>query len=453
MLLKKNIWLKLFTMASALVMVSCSSDDDIGIIILPDPIELLGEIDFLKTYGGSGEDETVSIVQANDGGFVVLGTTRSTDGDIIDKTGTDSDYWVLKLNSEGDKQWSKTYGGDEDDRATQINKTSDGGYIISGYSRSSNGDVIGNNGFHDFWIVKLNSTGDITWNQNFGFEGSDQAFDVFETSDGGYFASGFLDVTASGGQGNDGRGSVHGVGDFWGIKMDLNGDMIWLLFFGAKMNDRSYDALETADGGFLMVGASESNDFDITDDKGSYDYWAVKMNSDGDKVWTKSLGGSEIDVGFALTKTLDGNYILVGDARSTDKDVSSPIGNADAWAVKFSDNNGAIIWEKSYGGSAFDTARGISSLANGDFAITGSSRSIDGDLTSNKGENDIWLYTIDADGNLGLQMSIGGSSFDFSDQVIETIDNKLVVVGNTESNDFDIAQNQGIKDAVIIKIK
>ena len=419
----------------------------------PVGVNFEGVIDYVKTYGGSGEDEAVAVVQANDGGYVIAGSTTSTDGDITDKTTTDADYWILKVAANGTKVWSKTYGGTEPDKATAIKKTSDGGYIVSGHSRSNDGHVGGNEGFHDYWILKLNAAGDLQWETNFGFSGSDQALNIIQTSDGGYFATGFLDVTASGGQGNDGRNPEHGVGEYWGIKMNSNGQKIWRRYFGGTNNDRSYDVTQTADGGFLMVGASESNDFDIVDDKGSYDFWVVKVSAGGDKQWTKSFGGSEIDVAYSITQTTDGNYMLVGDTRSIDKDVTNPLGNADLWVVKFNKNNGAIIWQKTYGGTEFESARSVHRQVNGTYLIAGSTRSANGDVSSNIGQNDAWILVIDENGQVQYQKNVGGTGLDFADAAIQTTDNKLIVVGNTESSDVDITVNRGIKDLLLIKVK
>lgn len=421
---------------------------------------ILDDVAYIKTFGGGDEDEALSIVESNDGNYLILGSTKSTDGDIEDKAADDVDFWLLKINPAGEKIWSKTYGGSSDDRATKISKTSDGGYMLSGYSRSSDGDVSGNEGFHDMWIAKLDSQGNIQWDKNFGFSGSDQAYDAFQTTDGGYFVTGFLDVTASGGAGDDAqndpgnddsaRENLHGVGEFWGIKLNANGVKQWRRYFGGTSNDRSYDALQTNDGGFLMIGASESTDFDIIDDKGSYDLWAVRLSPNGDLIWTRSFGGIEIDIGYGATKANDGNYIMIGDTRSMDQDVSNPLGNADCWAVKFNDD-GDIIWERTYGGTEFESGRNIIPLSSGNYLISGSTRSPNGDVTENRGQNDIWAIIIDPAGAIIEQKTFGGTSLDFADAAIETSDNKIVIVGNTESNDLDIPQNKGIKDFVVIK--
>lgn len=450
MLLFKNPKLKAFPilLSIPLFLFSCGKDDGPE----PEP-EINGEIELVKTYGGSGIDEAVSVVEANDGSYMVLGTTRSTDGDLIGRSGTDSDFWLVKVSKTGDIIWSKTYGGSNDESASRITKTNDGGFLLSGFTTSNDGDVSENEGFQDYWIVKINASGSIIWEKNFGFSGSDQAYKAFETSDGGYFITGFFDVSASGGGGNDvAKGVLHGVGEFWGIKLKADGTREWRRYFGGTNNDRSYDAVETADGGFLMTGTSESTDFDKTDPKGTYDYWAVRLTAAGDLVWTKSFGGDEIDNSYASLKTQDGNYIMVGDSRSADQDVTSPRGNADAWMVKF-DDNGTKIWQKSFGGSQFDTAHSIVQRSNGDYILSGHSRSNDGDLLINNGVNDAWIFVVDENGGLKFQKSIGGSGLDFASEAIETTDNKIVAVGNTESDDLDIPMSKGSKDFLLIKLK
>ena len=459
MLLKKNnfYFLTLVSIFFSLL-VACGSDntptddtspndDD------PDPSGFLGELIWVKTFGGSNVDQAVGVVESNDGGFVVLGSTNSNDGDVDDRTSAEEyDYWVIKINTNGEKQWSRSYGGSNDETATDINKTSDGGYIISGYSRSNDGDVSGNEGFHDYWILKIDGSGNKLWDKNYGFNGSDKGFGVIQTKDGGYFATGFLDIDESGGQGNDNR-VLHSLGDYWGIKMDANGDRIWRRYFGGSHVDESKDVLQTSDDGFLLIGVSESTDFDITDPRGGNDMWIVKVSEYGDLMWQKSFGGSEIDFGYAVTHTNDGHFIIAGDTRSSDQDVSTSYGNADVWVVKFNASNGGLIWEKSYGGSAFESARGITSLSDGTFLITGNTRSENGDVSNNYGLNDAWAIIINNDGELLLERSIGGTNLDFANKAIETSNNQLIIVGNTESSDNDISLNKGKKDFVIIKMK
>ncbi|KZS39607.1 hypothetical protein AWE51_08120 [Aquimarina aggregata] len=433
----------------------CSSSDDSG-DMQPDTSgqDIKGTIEWVKTFGGTKEDNILSVVEAADGSYVLAGYTQSADGDITDKTATDSDYWILKLSKAGDIVWSKTYGGSGEDRAEKIITTLDGGYAIVGYSRSSDQDVTENAGLQDYWIVKLNASGDVQWQKSFGFAGIDRAFSVVQTNDGGYFMTGFLDVTASEGDGNDDKSAntKHGVGEFWGIKLDASGEKEWRRFFGGSNNDRSYDTLQTEDNGFLMIGSSESIDFDITNSKGSYDFWVVKINSEGTKLWQKSFGGTEIDVAYAMAATGNGTYVIVGDSRSENGDISEAKGNADLWMIQI-DGNGNLLWQKSLGGTAFDTGRGIQKMRNDGFIITGNSRSNDVNLSENKGESDIWNIMINTSGEIKWNATAGGTKAEFGEDCLETTDQRIVVVGNSESNDFDVPANKGSKDAIIIKYK
>jgi hypothetical protein len=437
-----------------LMVVGCKSDDEIPIITDP-PAEFNGTLAWVETFGGSGIDQATAVVTTGDGAYMVVGSTYSNDGHFAGlKSTTDADYFLMRVRLDGGVDWTKVYGGDDDELATGITKTSDGGYVLVGYSRSDNCFTGSNGGFHDYYILKVDGQGNEIWCQNFGYPGSDQAQDIIETREGDLMVTGFFDVSASGGQGNDDRenaGTLHGVGEYWGIKLDADGQFFWKRYFGGSNNDRSYNVMQTNDGGFVLIGASESDDFDITDSKGSYDYWAVKLSVEGDLEWTRSFGGSEIDIAYDIATTLDGNFLIVGDARSNDQDVSTNYGNADIWLVAI-DPQGNLIWEKSLGGSMFDSAKNLLPMNNNLYCVTGSSRSNDVDVTTNNGENDAWTVVVDAQGTIIFEVAIGGSSLDFSEGAAQGVDGALLIVGNTESSDGDIIQNLGYKDILIYKI-
>ena len=204
---------------------------------------------------------------------------------------------------------------------------------------------------------------------------------------------------------------------------------------------------------FILAGSSESDDFDITNSQGSYDFWVVKLTNTGDLIWQKSYGGSGIEIGYDITKTSDGNYLVVGDTRSADGNITNLKGSSDFWAIKISDTDGALLWERTYGGTDFESARAVTTLQDGGFAIVGSAKSNDVDINANYGQNDIWVIKISDTGNLTWEKNFGGTQLDFAYGIVETNDEKLVVVGNTQSADQDVSVNQGIKDALIIKIK
>jgi len=195
----------------------------------------------------------------------------STDGDVNGNHG-DADYWIVKLNSTGNIMWQKSYGGSSADYAESIKQTTDGGYIIAGFSESTDGDVTENYGYADYWIVKLNSTGNIMWQKSYGGSSRDEAFSIQQTSDGGY----------------------------------------------------------------IVAGYSESTDGDVTGNYSEYDYWVVKLNSTGNIMWQKCLGGSGTDWAFSIQKTADSGYIVAGRSHSTDGDVTGHHGDADFWVVKLS---------------------------------------------------------------------------------------------------------------------
>ncbi len=154
----------------------CSLDGGNRFIPIPEEkSEFLGEVEWVKNYGGSGEDTAQAIISTLDKGYAVLGYTNSIDGDILDKDTNVNDYWLLKLDAEGNLQWNRTYGGSKDDKGQSIAQTNDGGYVLTGYAMSEDGDGSNNEGFHDNWILKLDSSGNIEWEQSFGFSGHDHS--------------------------------------------------------------------------------------------------------------------------------------------------------------------------------------------------------------------------------------------------------------------------------------
>lgn len=438
---KSSYWLLLL----AIVCLSCKNDDD------NQTSGFQGTIDWAKTFGGSQEDFARSVIQTLDGNILVFGNSTSTNGDITDKLIEVSDYWLLKLDMEGNVIWSKTYGGSNEDVGQRVIQTSDGGYAIVGYSKSNDIDASNNEGQHDNWILKLDSNGTILWEKSFGYAGHDHAYSVIETSDGGFFMTGFLDITASEGEGSSVRNNRHGIGEFWCHKLDANGNLEWRNYFGGTNNDRAYDVVQANDGGFVVAGFSESNDFDISDSKGSYDYWVVKLNTVGELIWDKSLGGSEIDQARSIIKTDDNAYIIAGNSFSTDGDITSNYGSSDFLLIKLSDD-GKVLWNKNYGGSQFDFATSINKSSEG-YIVTGYSQSIDNDVNGNFGDNDFWVLKISDQGNLNWQRNFGGSKLDLAYDAFETIDGNIIVVGETESDDVDIVLNKGLKDILVIKIK
>jgi len=404
-----------------------------------------------NNFGGSGDDSARSVVQTTDGGFAILGMTNSTDGDLILKELPVNDYWLVKLDASGALQWQRTYGGSKDDQGQQIIQTLDGGYAITGYAMSDDGDGSNNEGFHDNWILRLDASGTILWEKSFGFSGHDHSYDLVQTADGGFFFSGFLDVTSSNGEGSTDKGSLtaHGVGEFWGTKIDTDGNLEWRKFFGGTNNDRSFGVVNAHDGGYILAGASESDDFDISNPKGSYDFWAVKVDKNGTMEWEKSYGGTGIDQAQDILATPDGGYVITGNTFSSDTQVTKNNGQSDVWLIKI-DDSGQLLWQKSFGGSGFDAAHSVRPTSDGGLLVCGNSKSFDGDVSENFGENDIWIFKTNAQGELQWEKSFGGLSLDFGYDAIETADGSFVLVGEMSSQDFPNLQSKGGIDMVVI---
>ena len=432
----------------ALFFINCSEDNDNSI-----PNGQEKEIDFITTLGGSKNESAQAVVNTTDGGYAILGHAQSMDGDVLNKSNESYDYWLLKFDATNQLQWQKTYGGSDDDRGVDLIQTSDNGYAVIGKSKSNDLEVSENAGFDDFWVSKLDSSGTIIWEYSFGFAGSDTPYSIIQTNDDGYLLSGVLDVSASNGQGD--RNSIlsrNAGGDYWVIKLNASGVKQWSNYYGGSFTDTAYDAIQTEDDGYIIIGSSDSDDVDITNNLGSYDFWILKISATGTLVWEKSFGGSEIDEAHAISQATDGNYLIVGDTRSNDLEISQNNGAADLWIVKITPE-GTLLWEKTLGGSSFDVGRSISKTQDNGFLVSGSSRSSDGNLTSNKGQNDAWVVKINSSGNLEWQKTIGGSEVDFFYDAVELNDQTIIAVGDSNSSNEDIYENNGFSDLLILKLK
>ncbi len=429
---------------------NCSDDNGVSLPSIPNSSN--GDLDFIATYGGTKNESARAVSATTDGGYAILGYTQSIDGDILGRTQENFDYWVLKYDASNVLEWSKTYGGSLDDRGNDIIQTNDGGYAILGSSASSDIDVTQNAGSQDYWITKLDALGNISWQHSYGYSGLDSGLSLIQSSDNGFLLVGVLDVTASGGEGNSKtENRRHAGGDYWAIKLNAGGNEEWRKYFGGSFTDTPYDVLQV-ENGYLIVGSSDSDDVDISNNKGTYDFWVVKISTDGTLIWEKSYGGQEIDEAWGISPTSDGNYVIVGDTRSNDIDVSNNNGAADLWLIKISPS-GELIWEKSFGGSSFDVGRSVSKTQDNGFILCGSSRSSDGDLNTNKGQNDAWIIKIDDNAVIQWQKTFGGSDIDFAYDAVELSDGTSVIVGDSNSSDGDIIENKGFTDLLLIKLK
>ncbi|MCL2009110.1 MAG: flagellin, partial [Synergistaceae bacterium] len=183
-------------------------------------------------------------------------------------------------------EWQRSLGGSGYEGASSIQQTADGGYIVAGSSNSTDGDVSGNHGGYDYWIVELDANGDIEWEKSLGGSGLDSASSIQQTADGGYIVAGFSYSTDNDVSGN------HGVRDYWIVKLTVNGDIEWEKSLGGTNYDQAFSIQQTADGGYIVAGYSDSNNVDVSGNHGGSDYWIVKLTANGVIEWQRSLGGS-----------------------------------------------------------------------------------------------------------------------------------------------------------------
>ena len=413
------------------------------------------QLDNVKIFGGSNDDQANDIINTVDGGFMVIGSSKSSDGLIQNKIGSESDIILMKFDSGKSLEWVKNYGGSRDDRGQSIVEVQGIGYAILGYSMSDDGDASNNEGFHDNWVIMIDLKGNIVWEKSYGFSGHDHGYNIIRTKDGNMFFNGFLDITASRGLGSSGKevkSIKHGVGEFWCHKIDLEGNILWRKYFGGTNNDRSYDSIETAKGDFIIVGSSESNDNDISFPKGSYDIWVIKLSSNGDFLWERSYGGSKYETANSIIQSLDNKIYILGSTLSNDKDVSFQIGNSDFWLLTL-DSNGNLLGEQTFGGSNFDMGKKIEIDNRDNLWLTGYSRSFDFDSNSNKGKNDAVLIQLSKNRILKEFLTIGAEGEDIANSLIHFNENEIIVAGYSDSKEGFFSENKGGKDIFLAFFK
>ncbi len=400
-------------------------------------------IQWQQSLGGTDFDKPYSIIQTTDGGYALAGSSRSNDGDVTGNHGN-GDYWIVKLSNAGVIQWQNSLGGTDIDGANSIIQTTDGGYAVAGSSRSNDGDVTGNHGDYDYWIVKLSSMGAIQWQQSLGGTDIDQANSIIQTTDGGYAVAGDSysndgDVTGN-----------HGDYDYWAVKLSSTGAIQWQQSLGGTDIDKPHSIIQTTDGGYAIAGFSRSNDGDVTGSHGN-DYWIVKLSDTGAIQWQQSLGGTDIDGANSIIQTTDGGYAVAGDSYSNDGDVTGNHGDYDYWIVKLS-SMGAIQWQQSLGGISDDEANSIIQTTDGGYAVAGDSYSNDGDVTGNHGDYDYWIVKLSSTGAIQWQQSLGGTGDDEANSIIQTTDGGYAIAGWSGSNDGDVTGNHGNQDYWIVKL-
>lgn len=352
-----------------------------------------------KRYGGTYYEYLYSFLQTNDGGYILGGVSNSgINGDKSefnwDTTFQTVDYWIVKTDSIGNKQWDKRYGGLNTDWLFSMQKTTDGGYILGG---TSNSDSSGNKtqssqGDYDYWVVKIDSLGSIQWDKRYGGSLVDELYSLQQTSDGGYILGGASFSDISGDKTKHNWDSTFHTPDYWVVKIDSLGNKQWDNRYGGKGWDWLTSLQSTNDGRYILGGFSYSghNGNKSQSSQGACDYWIVKINSNGTKQWDKRFGGNKGDVLYSLQQTSDGGYILGGISSSDyGGDVTVFLsGYFDFWLVK-ADSLGNKQWDINFGGAYQEQNFGnVLQTTDEGFLLTGSSTS---PASGSKTENNLGL--------------------------------------------------------------
>jgi hypothetical protein len=404
---------------------------------------IVNQLVWQKVIGGTSLDYALSVKSTADGGYLLAGYTYSTDGDVTGNHGG-LDFWVVKVKADRTIAWQKALGGPGSDYATDVIALADGGCVAVGHTTSTNGDVTRALGNGDFWIVRLGADGAIVWQKTYGGTGTDVAQAVTAISNG-YVVAGYTTSNDDDVSGN------HGNNDIWVIKLDVNGNITGQKTFGGALHDYAYSLTTTADGGYLLAGRTYSTDGDIASNNGGGDYWVVKLNSTANIEWQKTLGGTGSDVARSIVTTSDGGSIVAGYTTSTNGNVTNNHGTTDGWVVKLN-ASGAIIWQKALGGSAIDQAQGVVATQDGGCAIAGYTNSTDGDVTDNHGGNDSWVVRLNSSGDLVWQKSVGGTMVDLTYSIERTSGNSFIVAGYSNSTDGDVSGGHGEFDFWLFNI-
>jgi hypothetical protein len=390
---------------------SCSNDDDLDgagshgewdawVLKLSDE----GTKEWSKCYGGSSIEDIYSSISTSDDKLVIVGSTRSNDGDISGFHGTpgiagNSNGWVAKISSLGALEWQNCIGGTNGDNGWtllySIDKTNDGGFIVCGKTdASSEGDIPVSHGGYDVLVSKLAASGNIEWTKCYGGSDADWANSIIQTKDQGYIFAGY---SAS----DDGNAtSTHGSGDVWIVKLYPSGVIEWQKSYGGKNADVANKIIQTADGGFIVAGSTWSDDGDVTKKHTSQagyggpnnqdDYWILKLSKEGNIEWQTCLGGERSDSAETIHQTPDGGYLVAGISNSPE--LIDGKTNNDLWVVKLN-SSGNMEWQKNYGGDGNDYGKSLYQDAKGNYWVAGVSNS-SFEASAGHGGYDYWLLKL-----------------------------------------------------------
>jgi hypothetical protein len=343
---------------------------------------------FIKILGGSNTDVAYDIINAHNGGYIVTGSTKSYGNGV-----GIYDAWTIRIKANGDTLWTKTYGGGSTDKAFNIKKTTDGGYVQTGFY---------SNWSYDVFALKTDSSGNKIWQKAHGYKGYDYGNEIIQTNDGLFAITGFKNDTLT------------GIDHLYLLKLKSNGDTLWTKkYTGTTISDGS-GIIQMPDSGFIISGSVSGIG------NGASDVYLLRVDKNGAKLWEKTFGGAGYDWGRKIIQTQDSGFAIIGLTNSFGQ------GDYDVYLIK-TDINGNLIWEKTFGNSKYDQGYSIKETSDKGFVITGSTESY------GSGKSDVYLIRTDSTGNKIWQKTFGGSGYEIAYSVELTPDNGIITAGYTNS--------------------
>jgi hypothetical protein len=397
---------------------------------------------FNNVFGGSEYDGATAIAASPDGGYLVAGYTLSNDGDVIGHHGSENtDGWILKLDKNGNKIWQKPIGGTSGDGLNTIVASPGGGYVLAGNTRSQDGDASGNHGEMDFWVVKIDEAGALLWQKQLGGSKDDHALSMIASPGGGYVL-----VGSTYSKDGDVRYRT-GVENAWIVKLDENGNRLWQRALGGthKLDaDAAKAVATTADSGYMVVGRTYRNP-KRGGDIGNSDILIAKLDAVGNLVWQNKVSTSGTEEANAIVKSADGGFLVAGSI------VSQDYNHTNILLLKL-DGEGTLEWQKTIPSTTIDRVVDIILSGDGGYLLTGSANTIIDAHGEYSEDYNALVLKIDAAGNTRWRKTLGGSESDSGNALLKRSDGSYVMAGGTESNDGDVKSNHGKTDVWVVTI-
>ncbi len=375
-----------------------------------------------KILGGKDWDNASAVKQTIDGDFIVVGYTK-------EKGAGEKDLWILKIDKKGEIIWERVYGNMGNDEALSVQNTTDGGYIIAGYTVSFEADI------KDGWLLKVDRNGNLPgsmevksgtyqyasgmayshiWNITYGSKDNEKVLCSAGTPDNGYILAGYSAVGKY-----EGREALI-------IKINRKGDQQWSKVYKWGRENQVNALLRNKDNRYIGVG------YVISEDKDNSDIWVFEFNNKGEIVWNKIIGGEAEEKANAVCQTEDGGYMIAGFIHSKED------GEQDMWIIKL-DKKGKMIWEKKFNGKGDDEAFSILPAGGDQYIVAGNT------FSKEEAQSDIWILKLAPDGEIVREMTYGGIKNDGVYSMQRTSRGGYIAAGYTRSE-------KGDSDFLIIRL-